>query len=132
MQGCNGWEFESGLCREHHRAKPEFIQIGNKCVFVFFVFVCAGADLLPPPLLPNRYKDAEPMQPGLCVANVIDSPHYLTLQQGDRVDLLDVLRSDCREKGVSLVQTAPNLPRSTLQRQRLGHCAHGRRQDGLL
>eukprot|EP00048_Salpingoeca_helianthica_P015899 m.229263 g.229263 ORF g.229263 m.229263 type:complete len:253 (-) comp17711_c0_seq1:69-827(-) len=67
MYGCSGWEFASGLCRIHANAKPE---------------LCAAIE---------AYKEKPPLQEGLIVTQVVPSEHYIALEEGDKVAVLDVL-----------------------------------------
>lgn len=66
-QGCSGWEFLSGLCRQHATAKPE---------------LAAAIE---------HYKEKAPLQAGLVVTQNVASPHYIAISEGDKVDILDVL-----------------------------------------
>jgi hypothetical protein len=67
MQECAGWEFQSGLCRQHVASKPE---------------LAAAIEV---------YKDRAPLQSDLVVTQAVASPHYVSLAAGDKVDILDVL-----------------------------------------
>ena len=67
MYGCSGWEFASGLCRNHAHAKPE---------------LTAAIE---------QYKEKAPLQDNLVVTQVVPSEHYIALEAGDHVAVLDIL-----------------------------------------
>ena len=67
MQGCQGWEFQAGLCRQHASSKPE---------------LAAAIEY---------YKDRPPLHAGLLVTQAVASPHYINIAEGDKVDILDIL-----------------------------------------
>ena len=67
MHGCAGWEFQSGLCRQHVASKPE---------------LAAAIE---------HYKEKPPLQEGLVVTQTVPSPHYIAIAEGDKVAILDVL-----------------------------------------
>eukprot|EP01147_Barroeca_monosierra_P010501 gene10501-2629_t len=69
IQGCSSWEFDSvvHMCR-------------NCCAQYSQV-----ADAI------RKYQKASVLKPGLVVTKPIPSPFYLGLQEGDKVDILDIL-----------------------------------------
>ena len=64
---CTGWEFKNGLCSKHAASKPE---------------LTAAIEV---------YQGREPMQSGLIVTQQVSSPHYIALQSGEKVDILDIM-----------------------------------------
>eukprot|EP00052_Salpingoeca_macrocollata_P034663 m.12234 g.12234 ORF g.12234 m.12234 type:complete len:203 (-) comp6785_c0_seq1:26-634(-) len=67
MQKCTGWEFQVGMCRNCCTKHKEL------------------AAAIP------KYQHEEPLFSGLIVTQEVDSPSYLELKPGDRVDIMDVL-----------------------------------------
>lgn len=67
MYGCSGWEFKSGLCRAHATSKPELA------------------------VAIEQYREKPVLQENLVVTQAVPSEHYIALEAGDRVSVLDVL-----------------------------------------